>query len=150
MWDVRDVTVTPPWVNLSRNLPRNKFVLLPYVGWGWGLVSMWGMAEYWWWWCYWRCNEGVSFSTWCHIGGSWNFPKFLFREGSLTLMYMASLMFLVNPCVSLSTMEKHSGLTRCPDVVVCRCMGEGALRCSLYLSPSVLPDSPMYCSVQFM
>ena len=27
-------------------------------------------------------------------------------------------------------------------------MGEGALRCSLYLSPRVLPDSPMYCSVE--
>ena len=65
-------------------------------------------------------------------------------------MYTASLMFLINPCASLSTMEKHSGLTGCPDMDVCRCMCEGALRCSLYLSPRVLPDSPMYCSVQFM
>ena len=62
------------------------------------------------------------------------FPSSWFKEGSLTLMYMASLMFLANPCASLSTMEKHSGLTGCPVEDVCRCMGEGALRCSLYLS----------------
>ena len=92
----------------------------------------------------------MSFSTWSQTCGSWNFPKFLFRDGSFTLIYMASLMFLVSPCASLSTMVKHSGLTGCPVVEVCKCMGEGALRCSFYLSPSVLPDSPMYCSVQQM
>ena len=47
-------------------------------------------------------------------------------------------------------MLKHFGLTGCPVVDVCKCMGEGALRCSLYISPSFLPDSPMYCSVQLM
>ena len=52
--------------------------------------------------------------------------------------------------LSLSTMVKHSWLAGCPVVDVCKCMGEGALRCSSYLSPSVLPDSPMYCSVQLM
>ena len=90
------------------------------------------------------------FSTWSQTCGSWNFPTFLLKDGSLTLMYMASLMFLVSPCASLSTMVKHSGLSRGPVVDVCKCMGEGALRCSLYLSPSVLPDSPMYCPVQLM
>ena len=29
-------------------------------------------------------------------------------------------------------------------------MGEGALKCSLILSPNVLPDSPMYELGQFM
>ena len=29
-------------------------------------------------------------------------------------------------------------------------MGEGALRCSLTLSPKALPDSPMYASGQLM
>ena len=37
-----------------------------------------------------------------------------------------------------------------PVVELCRCMGEGALKCSLILSPSVLPDSPMYELGQFM
>ena len=70
--------------------------------------------------CYLRCIEGVSFSTWSQTCGIWNFPKFLFSDGSLTLRYMASLMFLVSPCASLSTMVKHSGLTGCPVVEVCR------------------------------
>ena len=102
------------------------------------------------WICYLMCSEGVSFSTWSQTCGIWNFPKFLFNDGSLTLMYMASLMFLVSICASLSTMVKYSGLTGCPVVEVCMCMGEGVLRCSLYLSPRVLPDSPMYCSVQLV
>ena len=37
-----------------------------------------------------------------------------------------------------------------PVVELWRCMGEGALKCSLILSPSVLPDSPMYELGQFM
>ena len=45
----------------------------------------------------------------------------------MTLMYMASLMLLVNSCASLSTMEKQSWLNGCPVEDVCRCMGEGVL-----------------------
>ena len=96
------------------------------------------------------CSEGVSLSTWSHTCGSRNFPRFLFYDGSFTLMYMSSLTFLVIPCASLSIMVKKSGLTGCPVVDMCRCMADGALRCSLYLSPSDLPNSPMYCSVQLM
>ena len=100
--------------------------------------------------CYFRWSVGVSWSTWSHTWESWNFPRFLLRVGSLTLMYMAFLMFLTMPCDSLSTMEKQSGLTGCHVDVVWRWMGDGALRCSLYLSPKVLPDSPMYSSVQLI
>ena len=46
--------------------------------------------------------------------GSWYLPKFLLSEGSLTCMYIASLMFLVTPCDSLLTMVKQSGFTGCP------------------------------------
>ena len=42
-----------------------------------------------------------------------------------------------------------SGSIGCPVMVLCRCMGEGALKCSLTLSPSDLPDSPMYALGQF-
>ena len=35
-------------------------------------------------------------------------------------------------------------------VELCRCMGKGALKCSLILSPNVLSDSPMYELGQFM
>ena len=55
-------------------------------------------------------------------------PGSCVNDGSFTLMYMASLMFLVSPCASLSTMVKHSGLTGYPVVDVCKCMCEGSLR----------------------
>ena len=55
-------------------------------------------------------------------------------------------MSLVTPCDSLSTMVKHSGLTGCPVKLLWWCIGDGALRCSLSLSPKVLPDSPIYSS----
>ena len=81
---------------------------------------------------------------------SWYFPKFLLSEGSLTQMYIASLMFLVIPCGSLSTIVKHSGLTGCPVELLQWWIGDGALRYSLSLSPKVLPDSPIYSSRQLM
>ena len=56
---------------------------------------------------------GVSCSTWSQTCGSWNLPRFLLSEGSLILMYLASLMFLVKPWDSLSTMENQSGLIGC-------------------------------------
>ena len=58
-------------------------------------------------------------------------------------------MFL-ETCDSLSTMVKHSGLTGCPVDWLWWCIGDGALRCSLNLSPKVLSDSPMYSSGQLM
>ena len=63
---------------------------------------------------------------------------------------MASMMFLVTPCDSLCTRVKHSGLIECPVVLLWWWIGDGALKCSLSLSPNVLPDSPMYSSGQFI
>ena len=51
-------------------------------------------------------------------------------------------MFLEEPCVSLCIILKHSGLSGCPVELLFWRIGEGALRCSLILSPSALPDSP--------
>ena len=51
--------------------------------------------------CYLRLSPGVSCSIWSHTCGSWYLPRFLFKEGPLALMYMASLMCLVVPCVSM-------------------------------------------------
>ena len=78
---------------------------------------------------------GVSSSIGPQMCGNWYFPMFLLSEGSLTLMNMASLMFLLLPCGSLCIMEKQSGLTGCPVELLCWWMGDGALRCSLTLSP---------------
>ena len=42
----------------------------------------------------------------------------------------------------LCTMLNCSGSMGCPVVVLCKWMGEGALKCSLTLCPRDLPDSP--------
>ena len=92
----------------------------------------------------------MSCRIWSHTWASWYLPKFLFKEGSLTLMNMASLMFLVVPCISMWTMLKQSGLIGCPVELVCWWMGDGALRCSLSLSPNALLVSPIYSSGQLI
>ena len=94
---------------------------------------------------YLSCIEGVSCSTSSHWWGRLYTP-FLLREESFTWMCMSSINVLVAPCASLSIMVKHSRSTWCPVVLLCRWMGDGALRCSLNLSPKVMLDSSMYCS----
>ena len=49
----------------------------------------------------------------------------------------------VGTFLSFCTMLNWLGSMGWPVVELCWCMGEGALKCSLILSPSVLPDSPM-------
>ena len=102
-------------------------------------------------WCYWhyfRCNSGDLASTSSQICGSWNLPMFLLRDGSFTLMNIASLMFLAILLSSLPTILKLSRDTSWPVVFWCSMMGDGAHMCSLNLSSKVLPDSPMYSSSQ--
>ena len=53
-----------------------------------------------------------------------------------------------NSVVFPSTIVKLSRETSWPAVLCWSMMGDGALMCSLYLSPNVLPDSPMYSSSQ--
>ena len=76
------------------------------------------------------------------------FPRFLFKSGFFTLMKIASLMVLMNPCDSLPTMEKLSNVMSFPVVWKCSEIGEGALRCPLYLSLKLLSVSPMYSMLQ--
>ena len=59
-------------------------------------------------------------------------------------MNMASLMVLEWLLTSLCTMLNYSGSIGCLLVVLCKWIGEGALKCSLTLSPKDLPDSPLY------
>ena len=80
--------------------------------------------------------------------GSWNLPMFLRRDRSFTLMKIASLMFLAILLSFLPTILKLSRETSWPVMFWWSMMGDGALMCSLYLSPNVLPDSPMYSSSQ--
>ena len=80
--------------------------------------------------------------------GRWYLPTFLFKDGSLTLMYIASLIVLIWFKSSLPTISKLLMVTLWPLMLLWSCMGEGDFRCSLNLSPNVLEDSPIYSSSQ--
>ena len=68
-----------------------------------------------------------------HICGSWYLSIFLFRDGSLTLISMASLMVLVMLWSSLATMLKFSSDTSWPVVFKWSCIGDDDFMCSLNL-----------------
>ena len=93
---------------------------------------------------YLRCSDGVSCSTSCYMWGSWYIPMFLLRDGSFTHMYMIFFILLVTLYDSLPTMVKHSKFTRCPVGWLHWWIGDGALKCSLSVSPKVLPDSSVF------
>ena len=110
-----------------------------------------GFREYQHAWCYWhyfRCKSGDLASTSSQICGNWNLAMFLLRDGSLTLMNIASLMSLAILLSSLPTMLKLSRETSWPVLFWWSMMGDGVLICSLNLSPKVLPDSPIYSTSQ--
>ena len=65
-----------------------------------------------------------------------------YKVGLFTLMKMDSMMVLANPWSSLSMMLKLVPQVFCPLCCMGAWMGEGCLRCSLYLSPRVLAVSP--------
>ena len=82
------------------------------------------------------------------ICGRWYLPMFLLRDGLFTIIYRASFMVLKRFWSSLPSMEKLSMVTSWPEMVRWSYMGDGALRCSLYLSSKFLADSPIYSSSQ--
>ena len=59
-------------------------------------------------------------------------------------------MVLARSLSSLPMMLKWLVLVLCPVCRMCAWMGEGCLRCFLYLSPSDLAVSPIYSSLQVM
>ena len=74
--------------------------------------------------------------------GRWYLPIFLFWDGSLTLIYRASLMVLMRFWSSLPTISKFSILMLWPVVLWWSNMGDGAFWCSLNLSPKVSGGFP--------
>ena len=81
---------------------------------------------------------------WCRLY-LLTFP--LFVGGLLTLMQIGSLILLTKPWSSLPLMVKLSELEPCPEVSQWPKMGEGSLRCSLYLYPKVLDLYPKVLEV---
>ena len=55
---------------------------------------------------YFKFNSGYLASTSSQICGSWNLPMFLLGDGALTLIKIASLMFLAMLLSSMPTMLK--------------------------------------------
>ena len=83
-----------------------------------------------------------------HRCGRLYFPMFLLNVGLLTMMYMASFIAPAMLWSSLPIILKFSIDVMWPVLFWCSCIGDGAFRCSLYLSSKVLDDSPMYSSLQ--
>ena len=93
-------------------------------------------------------SSGDLTNTSSQICGSWYLPLYLFKDGSLTLISIASMMALAMLWSSLPTMLKLSIDASWPVMLKWSCMGDGALICSLKLSANILPDSPIYSSSQ--
>ena len=74
-------------------------------------------------------------------------PTFLFRDGLLTLIYIASFISLMRFWSSFLTILKFSSVVVLPVVLKWSYIGEGHFRCSLNLSLNVLEDSAMYSSL---
>ena len=88
------------------------------------------------------CYVGLGLNTeedcksWSHMCGSWYLPM-LWLRGVLDTDKHS---FLYSPGLVVD-FPVHNV---CPVVALCRCIGEGAFKCSFTLSPKDLPDSPMY------
>ena len=93
-------------------------------------------------------SSGMDCNNPSHRCGRLYFPIFLFNVGLFTLMYMASFIALAILWSSLPIILKFSTDVMWPVLFWCSCMGDGAFRCSLYLSSNVLDDSPIYSSSQ--
>ena len=97
--------------------------------------------------CLFLQSVGVLSRTLFHMWCKLYFPMFLLSLGLLPLMSMDSLIDLAKPCSSLPIMLKLSGLVLWPAMFQWSKIGEGSLRCSLYLSTKVLEVSPIYSSL---
>ena len=97
---------------------------------------------------YFKFSSEMLSRTSSQMCGRWYLPMFLLRDGLFTLMYRASFMVLKRFWSSLPSMERLSVVTLWPEILRWSCIGDGVLRCSLYLSSKFLADSPIYSSSQ--
>ena len=91
-------------------------------------------------------NSGMECNIPSQSCGRLYFPVFLFNEGLFILMYTASFTALAILWPSLPIILKFSTDVVWPMLFCCSNIGDGAFKCSLYLSPNVLDDSPIYSS----
>ena len=86
-------------------------------------------------------SSGMEYRTLSLICGRLYFPMFLFRVGLFTLMNMASLMALGMLFLSLPMITKFFTVVMWSLLFWWSKWGDGAFRCSQYLSPNVLDNS---------
>ena len=90
-----------------------------------------------------RQRAGVSCSIPSQLCGSWYLPRFLLR--GVIEADKHGLLYGPGDALGLpiyyGEAVKFDGMPCCVSMII---NGEGALRCSLYLSPKVLSVSPMY------
>ena len=89
-------------------------------------------------------NSEMEYNTLSQRCGRLYFSIFLFRVGLFTLMYMASLIALAILWPSLPMILKFSTAFVWLMLFWCSKIGDGAFKCSLYLSPNVLIYSNKY------
>ena len=93
-------------------------------------------------------SSGMDCSIPSQRCGRLYFSMFLFNVRLFTLVYMASFTALAILWSSLPIILKFSTDVMWPVLFWCSCIGDGAFRCSLYLSSKVLGYSPIYSSSQ--
>ena len=98
--------------------------------------------------CYLSLSSGDLTSTSSHMCGSRYLQIFLFRDGSLTLINIASFDSPGNNLVLPAHYVEIVPDSWWPVMLWWSWMGDGTLMCSLSISANVLPDSPMYSSSQ--
>ena len=93
-----------------------------------------------------KCNylvfsSGLANRTLFQMCGRLYLPMFLLLVGLFTLIHLASLMALAILWPSLAMILKFSIVVLWPVMFWCSKMGDGAFKCSLYLSSKVLAGS---------
>ena len=117
------------WYPLGRTILTNVKSVFTLLRVPVGYVHCGVVAEYYLWW-----RSGVICRASCQRWGSWNLPRLCLRDGSLTLMNVASLTFLVMPHASLPKMVKLSTMMQCPEMLLILGCGRGP--CSV---PEAIP-----------
>ena len=94
-------------------------------------------------------SSGIVNNILTHMCGRLYFPMFLFRVGLLTLINMASWMVLATLFSSLPRILKLSIDVLWPLMFWWWNIGESVFKCSLNLSPKVLPRLPYIFFIAF-
>ena len=120
-WHLVPRGVIPIWWYMP--IPYTFLMIWWHMGWCPCTPAQWGVSQVQWapWWhymVYLSLRSGVSDKTSSYVQDNWYFLMFLLNDGSLILMYMASLIVLVRLHGCLPMIEKLSTLLWWPVMLV--------------------------------